>query len=340
MTGHAGVRFSDTKRGIAVMTDATIFSLFKGLHGVVSGGKGGALFFLKRVIMAGVAFKTKINHMIDQDINVSEKPMHSVIEEMIESSNGNGKYVEEKQQATVPDAEEAEPSVTTAAVDDGLDAIDTDHSVEENAVEQEKEQPEPVDYQTAEAQLQDELREAKRQAIQEKAPEVKIKKSMRVDADKIDYLMNQVGELVVSRAYFAQLFNEMKGLQQGLQEKHGLTKRELQPINEFAFRLGEAGGHLGRVSNELQEGVMKVRMLPIAQLFKRYPRLVRDLIHKTDKKVSLETRGEETELDKMVIEEISDRSRITISGLISIRAARPSPPLCSSATSKSRNFRR
>ncbi|MCI5222071.1 MAG: chemotaxis protein CheA [Candidatus Electrothrix sp. AR4] len=119
-------------------------------------------------------------------------------------------------------------------------------------------------------------------------------------------MMNQVGELVVSRAYFAQLVNEMRGLQQQLLETSGLAKSQLKPLHEFAFRLSEAGVHLGRVSNELQEGVMKVRMLPIDQLFKRYPRLVRDLIHNSDKDVKLVTKGEETELDKMVIESISD----------------------------------
>jgi two-component system chemotaxis sensor kinase CheA len=132
------------------------------------------------------------------------------------------------------------------------------------------------------------------------------KSSIRVDAEKIDYLMNQVGELVVSRAYFAQLVNEMRGLQLLLQERARLTKAELKPLHEFAFRLSEAGVHLGRVSNELQEGVMKIRMLPIDQLFKRYPRLVRDLTHRTDKDIRLVTKGEETELDKMVIESISD----------------------------------
>lgn len=130
--------------------------------------------------------------------------------------------------------------------------------------------------------------------------------SIRVDADKIDYLMNQVGELVVSRAYFAQLVNEMRSLQQELMEKSRLSKGEMKPLHEFAFRLSEAGVHLGRVSNELQEGVMKIRMLPIEQLFKRYPRLVRDLTHRTDKDVRLITKGEETELDKMVIESMSD----------------------------------
>ena len=130
--------------------------------------------------------------------------------------------------------------------------------------------------------------------------------SIRVDADKIDYLMNQVGELVVSRAYFAQLVNEMRSLQQELMERSRLSKSEMKPLHEFAFRLSEAGVHLGRVSNELQEGVMKIRMLPIEQLFKRYPRLVRDLTHRTDKDVRLITKGEETELDKMVIESMSD----------------------------------
>ncbi len=137
-------------------------------------------------------------------------------------------------------------------------------------------------------------------------PDRLAKQSLRVDTAKIDALMNQVGELVVSRAWFSQLFNEMRELQQHLHEHVKLDQREMKPVKALTFRLSEATVALGRVANELQEGVMKVRMLPIAQLFSRYPRLVRDLIHGTDKKVNLEIVGEETELDKMVIEEISD----------------------------------
>jgi two-component system chemotaxis sensor kinase CheA len=132
------------------------------------------------------------------------------------------------------------------------------------------------------------------------------KQSIRVDSDKIDSLMNQVGELVVSRAYFAQIYNYLKELQRVMKEENGLDAKALKPIRELAFKLGEATVGLGRVSNELQEGVMKIRMLPVSQLFNRYPRLVRDLVHKSDKKVELVVRGEDTELDKMVIEEISD----------------------------------
>ncbi len=135
---------------------------------------------------------------------------------------------------------------------------------------------------------------------------VMAKHSLRVDTRKIDSLMNQVGELVVSRAWFSQLYSEMKELQDYLQDTVRLGQREMKPVKALTFRISEATVALGRVANELQEGVMKVRMLPIAQLFNRYPRLVRDLTHNTDKQVRLEIVGEETELDKMVIEEISD----------------------------------
>ncbi len=143
--------------------------------------------------------------------------------------------------------------------------------------------------------------------IQSLHPEkVMAKHSLRVDTRKIDSLMNQVGELVVSRAWFSQLYSEMKELQDYLQDTVRLGQREMKPVKALTFRISEATVALGRVANELQEGVMKVRMLPIAQLFNRYPRLVRDLTHNTDKQVRLEIVGEETELDKMVIEEISD----------------------------------
>jgi chemotaxis protein histidine kinase CheA len=135
-----------------------------------------------------------------------------------------------------------------------------------------------------------------------------VKHTLRVDARKIDALMNQVGELVVSRAWFSQLYHEMRELQRHLHENVRLNQREMKPVRALTFKISEATVALGRVANELQEGVMKVRMLPIAQLFNRYPRLVRDLVHdlKQKKQVRLEIVGEETELDKMVIEEISD----------------------------------
>ena len=132
-----------------------------------------------------------------------------------------------------------------------------------------------------------------------------LKKSVRVDADKIDTLMNQVGELIVHRSYFNQIFNETRTLQQRF-EAAGLSPHEIKAFRTLSYRFSEAIVSLSRTANELQEGVMKVRMLPISQLFNRYPRLIHDLVRNTDKRVRIEMRGEDTELDKMIIEEVSD----------------------------------
>jgi two-component system chemotaxis sensor kinase CheA len=134
----------------------------------------------------------------------------------------------------------------------------------------------------------------------------KIKKSVRVDAEKIDTLMNQVGELVVDRSYFFQLMSEMRNLQRHLKDTLGLEQREVKMLRTFTYRLGEAIASLGRTSNELQEGVMKMRMLPISQIFNRYPRLVHDLTRSSTKRVNLVVKGEDTELDRMIVEELSD----------------------------------
>lgn len=226
--------------------------------------------------------KDALESSLDEEGHTPVKQMHGVIDEMISISDEN--------------------------------AVTAQNTTEEEMPESLLDVP-PLDVKEEVAEQQQNLQEIERLMMEERpaqpskkepAGAKKVKQSMRVDADKIDYLMNQVGELVVSRAYFTQLFNEIKILHQGLLEKTGLTKNELKPLNEFSFKLGEAGVSLGRVSNELQEAVMKVRMLPVAQLFKRYPRLVRDLVQKSDKQVNLELKGEETELDKMVIEEISD----------------------------------
>ncbi|VAX11003.1 Signal transduction histidine kinase CheA [hydrothermal vent metagenome] len=146
-----------------------------------------------------------------------------------------------------------------------------------------------------------------RKAKQEhKTPESKIKKSVRVDADKIDALMNQVGELVVDRSYFLQLFNEIHDLQHHFKETLGLEQQEVKRIRTFAYRLGEAIASLGRTSGELQEGIMKMRMLPVSHIFNRYPRLIHDLTRNSGKQVNLVVKGEDTELDRMIVEEVSD----------------------------------
>ncbi len=110
--------------------------------------------------------------------------------------------------------------------------------------------------------------------------------SIRVSVEKIDELMNTVGELVITQAMLSQL------------------GRNLEGPSADQFRSGLA--QLERNMRELQESVMRVRMLPISFVFSRFPRMVRDLAQRLDKQIELKLTGEHTELDKTVLEKIGD----------------------------------
>jgi two-component system chemotaxis sensor kinase CheA len=116
-------------------------------------------------------------------------------------------------------------------------------------------------------------------------------KTVRVDVERLDRLMNLVGELVVDRTRLAQIGAR-------LEERYG--------GDPAVADLAETAQHIGRITDELQEEVMRSRMLPIENVFGRLPRLVRDLAQKMGKRVNLVIEGQETELDRSVIEELSD----------------------------------
>jgi len=117
--------------------------------------------------------------------------------------------------------------------------------------------------------------------------------TVRVDVQKLDNLMNLVGELVIERTRL----NRFSGIFAG---RFGRSSGDLIDT------LNEISGHLGQVTGDLQEQIMKARMLPVAQVFNRFPRMVRDLAQKLGKEVNFVVEGHETELDRNVIEIIGD----------------------------------
>jgi len=110
--------------------------------------------------------------------------------------------------------------------------------------------------------------------------------SIRVSVEKIDELMNTVGELVITQAMLSQLGGHFDG--------------------PDAEKLRAGLAQLERNMRELQETVMRVRMLPISFVFSRFPRMVRDLAQRLGKQIELKLTGEQTELDKTVLEKIGD----------------------------------
>ncbi|MBR6014043.1 MAG: chemotaxis protein CheA [Selenomonadaceae bacterium] len=107
--------------------------------------------------------------------------------------------------------------------------------------------------------------------------------SVRVDIEKLDTLMNLMGELVINKVRLEQI---------------GQTHR----LSELTETLEQ----MDRVTTDLQNIVMKVRMVPVSQVFNRFPRMVRDVTKELNKEINLTIEGEETELDRTVIDEIGD----------------------------------
>lgn len=108
-------------------------------------------------------------------------------------------------------------------------------------------------------------------------------KTIRVDIERLDILMNLFSELVIDRGRLEQLARE-------------IGKTELQETVE----------HMSRISGDLQSIILTMRMVPVEQVFNRFPRMIRDLAKDLNKKVNLEIFGAETELDRTVIDEIGD----------------------------------
>ncbi|WP_136604723.1 chemotaxis protein CheA [Paenibacillus dokdonensis] len=136
---------------------------------------------------------------------------------------------------------------------------------------------------------------APEQAVQKQAPQSSAAKTpakssgatpsrtIRVDIERLDVLMNLFSELLIDRVRLEQLASEV--------QNHALT---------------ETVEHMSRVSSDLQDIVMKLRMVPVDTVFNRFPRMIRDLAKSLDKKVDLIITGAETELDRTVIDEIGD----------------------------------
>lgn len=142
------------------------------------------------------------------------------------------------------------------------------------------------------------IMESQRQAL-EKGPEEAEEgpkeragdKTIRISVERLDALISLVGELIVER-------NRLNGMQHALMDVY--------TENERLSALEESVSHVGEISDLLQDEVMHLRMVPISNVFTRFPRLVRDLAQKTGKSVRLDVEGQDTELDRSLAEAIQD----------------------------------
>src|SRR5207248_11675868 len=114
---------------------------------------------------------------------------------------------------------------------------------------------------------------------------------LRVDAERIDNVLNLVGELIIGKSMLQQAFNEFA--------KHF-------PKEAMRGRFSDAMAFQSRVLNDLQRSVMKIRMVPVEQLFRRFPRMVRDVAKQCGKEIDLVRSGQNTDLDKSLLDAIAE----------------------------------
>lgn len=126
---------------------------------------------------------------------------------------------------------------------------------------------------------------------EQRARETGVDKTVRTSVERLDALMNLIGELITDRNRLYQIRNQFQSTFQG---------------HEHVMALADTIMHLSRITDQLQEEVMRIRMVPISSVFSKFPRMVRDLARKANKEVDLIIHGEDTELDRSVIDEIHD----------------------------------
>lgn len=132
---------------------------------------------------------------------------------------------------------------------------------------------------------------AKADTEENKAPSIGVEQTVRVDVRRLDHLMNLIGELVLGKNRLIRIYGDVEERYDG---------------EKFLEELNQVVSSISAVTTDLQLAVMKTRMQPVGKVFNKFPRMVRDLSRELGKSIELIIEGEETELDKSIVEEIGD----------------------------------
>ncbi|WP_208370004.1 chemotaxis histidine kinase/response regulator CheAY2 [Helicobacter pylori] len=150
---------------------------------------------------------------------------------------------------------------------------------------------EPPKTETPKAPKTETKAKAKADTEENKAPSIGVEQTVRVDVRRLDHLMNLIGELVLGKNRLIRIYSDVEERYDG---------------EKFLEELNRVVSSISAVTTDLQLAVMKTRMQPVGKVFNKFPRMVRDLSRELGKSIELIIEGEETELDKSIVEEIGD----------------------------------
>ena len=227
---------------------------------------------------------------------VEEVPVVEVEEEELDYDSMDADEIEAEIQRLLNERQDEDKAKRAAKIAAGESVPQAPPSVDEAAAATST--PEPVAppppppppppvAPKAEASRSDDPKAA---APAKKAPAA-VEQTIRVDVKRLDHLMNLIGELVLAKNRLIKINDDVEERYEG---------------EEFLEELNQVVSIVSLVTTDLQIAVMKTRMLPIGKVFNKFPRMIRDLTRELNKKMELEISGEETELDKSIVEEIGD----------------------------------
>jgi two-component system chemotaxis sensor kinase CheA len=233
---------------------------------------------------------------------VASAPVEEKVEEVVEDDDDDDidydsmspEEVEAEIERLLQQRQEEDRKKREAKIAAGEDVPSMPDADEEDVVEEKKEEkkaaPKPVTTSTPVKKESKSSSDAKAAAPAKKSAAT-VEQTIRVDVKRLDHLMNLIGELVLAKNRLIKINDDVEERYEG---------------EEFLEELNQVVSIVSLVTTDLQIAVMKTRMLPVGKVFNKFPRMIRDLSRELNKKIELVISGEDTELDKSIVEEIGD----------------------------------
>jgi len=245
----------------------------------------------------------------DSDINMDLtdicKDLNAISEgeEVVQNTQAEEKVEEEvevkTQVETEPEEEIDYSKLSDAEVEAEIERLLAEKKEETKKRKENKKKTEPVEVKKEKTPSVKAPKPAPKPTAKKPASDAPVKKhvtsaveqTIRVEVKRLDHLMNLIGELVLGKNRLLKIYDDVEERYEG---------------EKFLEELNQVVSSVSLVTTDLQIAVMKTRMLPVAKVFNKFPRMIRDLSRELNKTIELKVTGEDTELDKSIVEEIGD----------------------------------
>ena len=244
------------------------------------------------VVSGGGAVEAPVSAAPAVEEVVQEAPVQAESEEELDYDNMDADEIEAEIERLLNERQDQDKAKRAAKIAAGESVPEAPPSPIEDAPTPKPEVKAPVAAAPTPAPVEkaEPKADAKAAAPVKKAPAA-VEQTIRVDVKRLDHLMNLIGELVLAKNRLIKINDDVEERYEG---------------EEFLEELNQVVSIVSLVTTDLQIAVMKTRMLPVGKVFNKFPRMIRDLTRELNKKIELEISGEDTELDKSIVEEIGD----------------------------------